>query len=146
MALRFHLTTALLRRFAWFFLLPAFVGSVSLGQNQSVAGVSDTHDTVVRVQPPPSAPTGATRCMFCHPSEVEGYARPTMAHSLRLAGQEQDGSVDAKGSKITMHSAPTGFWQHWENAGDKNDYRVNFVIGSGNHAKGYLVELGGRLF
>ena len=84
--------------------------------------------------------------MFCHPSEVEGYARSAMAHSLRRAGQEPDGAVDAHGTKITMHSSPTGYWQRWENAGDASDYRVDYVVGSGNHATGYLVNLGGHLF
>jgi hypothetical protein len=34
---------------------------------------------------------GASRCQFCHPSQVEGYARSAMAHShalpLGLAGE-----------------------------------------------------------
>ena len=146
MVMRCHLTTAPLLRFASSFLVLTFVGSVSLGQSQSVAGSSDKHDRLVREQPPASAPIGATRCLFCHPSEVEGYDRSAMAHSLRRAGQEPDGSVAANGSRITIHSAPTGSWQHWENAGDKSDYHVDFVIGSGTHASGYLVELGGHLF
>ena len=69
-----------------------------------------------------------------------------MAHSLRRAGQEPEGTVEANGSKITMHSSPSGYWQHWENAGDSSDYRVDYVIGSGNHASGYLVNIGGHLF
>ncbi|MGC1415343.1 MAG: c-type cytochrome [Candidatus Acidiferrum sp.] len=84
--------------------------------------------------------------MFCHPAEVEGYARSAMAHSLRRAGQEPDGVVSAHGSKITMYSTPTGSWQRWENGGDGADYRVDYVIGSGIHASGYLVNLGGHLF
>jgi photosynthetic reaction center cytochrome c subunit len=89
---------------------------------------------------------GAERCRFCHPTEVEGYARSAMAHALRQAGKEPDGVVSANGSKITMHSSPTGFWQTWENAGEKSDYRVDYVIGSGEHASGYLVDIGGHLF
>ena len=84
--------------------------------------------------------------MFCHPSEVEGYARSAMAHSLRRAGQEPDGTVSAHGSKITMRSSPTGYWQRWENGGESSDYRVDYVVGSGNHASGYLVDIGGHLF
>ena len=84
--------------------------------------------------------------MFCHPAEVEGYARSAMAHSLRRAGQEPDGIVTANGSTITMHSSPTGYWQRWENGSDSADYRVDFVIGSGIHASGYLVDIGGHLF
>ncbi|MGH9741875.1 MAG: c-type cytochrome [Candidatus Acidiferrum sp.] len=69
-----------------------------------------------------------------------------MAHSLRRASQEPDGVVNENGSKITIHSSPSGYWQSWENGGDRNDYRVDFVIGSGNHASGYLVDIGGHLF
>jgi photosynthetic reaction center cytochrome c subunit len=69
-----------------------------------------------------------------------------MAHALRRAGNEPDGTVNANGTKITIHSSPTGYWQTWENAGDRTDYRVDYVIGSGEHASGYLVNLGGHLF
>jgi photosynthetic reaction center cytochrome c subunit len=89
---------------------------------------------------------GAARCMFCHPAEVEGYARSAMAHSLRSAGQEPEGTVSAHGSKITMRSSLNGYWQHWENGGDSSEYRVDYVVGSGNHASGYLVDIGGHLF
>jgi photosynthetic reaction center cytochrome c subunit len=84
--------------------------------------------------------------MFCHPAEVEGYARSAMAHSLRRAGQEPDGTVSAHGSKIAMHSTAAGYWQLWENGGDRTEYRVDYVIGSGTHASGYLVDIGGHLF
>jgi len=94
----------------------------------------------------PSEPTGADRCSFCHRAEVEGYARSAMYHSLRRPDNEPDGTVAANGSKITMHSSPSGFWQRWENAGDETEYHVDYVVGSGNHATGYLVDLGGYLF
>ena len=94
----------------------------------------------------PSEPTGSARCVLCHRAEVEGYARSAMAHSLRRAGNEPDGSVNANGTKITAHSSPAGYWQLWENGGDKQDYRVDYVVGSGNHAAGYLVDIGGHLF
>jgi photosynthetic reaction center cytochrome c subunit len=84
--------------------------------------------------------------VVCHRAEVEGYATSAMAHSLREAGQEPEGIVNANGSKITMYSSPSGYFQRWENAGDKTEYHVDYVIGSGNHASGYLVDLGGHLF
>lgn len=94
----------------------------------------------------PAEPAGANRCLFCHPSEVEEYSQSAMAHSLRRAGTEPDGSVTANGTKITMHLTPTGFWQRWENAGDTAEYHVGWVIGSGSHAQGYLLSLGDHLF
>jgi photosynthetic reaction center cytochrome c subunit len=120
------------------------VGSSGRGQSAGSSGIAPGAGT--SFAPLPSQPTGSSRCMFCHRAEVEGYARSSMAHSLRRAGQEPDGTVNANGSKITMRSSPAGYWQHWENAGDSADYRVNYVIGSGQHASGYLVDIGGHLF
>jgi photosynthetic reaction center cytochrome c subunit len=84
--------------------------------------------------------------VVCHPDEVRGFAQSAMAHALRRSGQEPEGSVTAHGSTITMHNSPTGFVQTLENSGDKSDYRVDYVIGSGEHASGYLVNIGGHLF
>jgi photosynthetic reaction center cytochrome c subunit len=77
---------------------------------------------------------------------VQGYARSAMAHALRRAAREPDGTVTANGSTITMRSTPEGFFQSWESGGDKSEYRVDYVIGSGEHASGYLVNIGGHLF
>ena len=93
-----------------------------------------------------SEPTGAGRCTVCHPSEVQGFARSAMAHALRRARNEPDGTVTAHGSTIKMHSSAAGFYQSWENGGDKSEYRVDYVIGSGEHASGYLVDIGDHLF
>jgi len=91
-------------------------------------------------------PTGSERCVVCHPTEVRGFAQSAMAHALRRSGQEPEGSVTKHGSTITMHNSPDGFYQSLENGGEKNDYRVDYVIGSGEHASGYLVNIGGHLF
>lgn len=138
------------------FAAPALLASLSLvlfafgvvvsGRGQSNDNVAGKLDPASQIPTLSGVPTGARRCMFCHPGEVEGYARSAMAHSLRRAGQEPDGVINAHGSKITMHSTPTGFWQRWENGGDSADYRVDYVIGSGIHANGYLVNIGGHLF
>jgi photosynthetic reaction center cytochrome c subunit len=146
MVWRSHLTTARQATLVCFFLILAFVGSVLSGRSQSIAGQPAKHDAEITLQQQPSEPAGASRCLFCHPAEVEGYSRSAMAHSLRRAGQEPDGAVNANGTKITIHSSPTGYWQSWENAGDKSEYRVDYVVGSGNHASGYLVDLAGHLF
>jgi hypothetical protein len=69
-----------------------------------------------------------------------------MAHSLRKAGPEPDGTVDAHGTKIAMHSAPHGYSQRLQCGSEVDEYRVDYVVGSGNHASGYLVDLGGHLF
>jgi len=124
-------------------IILACVISIAAGSGQS-AGTSAPQSPAP--QPMPSESTGASRCVLCHPAEVEGYARTAMAHSLRRAGQEPDGSVNSHGSTITMYSSPQGYWQRWDNSGDSHDYRVDFVIGSGTRASGYLVDIAGHLF
>ncbi len=69
-----------------------------------------------------------------------------MAHSLRRAGQEPEGTVTTPDAKITMDSSPTGYWQRLQSGGDLTNYRIDYVIGSGNHASGYLLDLAGHLF
>jgi tetratricopeptide (TPR) repeat protein len=129
-------------------LLLAFTASAFLAFSQSPQSTSLSRDTnhsgVVAFSH--SAPTGSERCVVCHHAEVEGYERTTMAHSLRRAAQEPSGTVTANGSTITMRSASDGYWQTWENGADKTQYRVDYVVGSGSHASGYLVEIGGHLF
>ncbi|MGA3092508.1 MAG: c-type cytochrome [Terriglobales bacterium] len=96
--------------------------------------------------PLPGEPTGGSRCKVCHASEVEGYARSAMAHSLRRATAEPSGTVTTPDAKITMYSTPAGSWQRLESAGNVSTYHIDYVIGSGNHASGYLVNLDGHLF
>ena len=69
-----------------------------------------------------------------------------MAHSLRRAGQEPAGTVDTPDAKITTHSSPTGYWQTLQRGGEVTNYRIDYVIGSGNHASGYLLDLADHLF
>jgi photosynthetic reaction center cytochrome c subunit len=128
------------------FTASSFVAGISGRQRRQIRGVPSkqaAHAPTVEIA---RAATGWNRCKFCHPAEVEGYARTTMAHSLRRAGQEPEGTVEAHGSKITIHSSANGSWQHWENAGESVDYRIEYVIGSGTHASGYLTNIEGHLF
>ncbi len=122
------------------------IGGDSAGRGQAHGKAESQHDAQVALQFKMGEAVGADRCMICHPTEVEGFARSAMARALRRAGQEPDGTVSAHGTTITIHSSSTGFWQTWENAGDKTQYRVDYVIGSGEHASGYLVDLGDHLF
>jgi photosynthetic reaction center cytochrome c subunit len=123
-----------------------FLGSISLGRCLSAHIAAASRNAQAAELPPTGEPTGAARCVFCHATEVEGYARSAMAHSLRRAAQEPGGTVTAGDTKITMHSSAGGYWQRWENGEDKSDYRVDYVVGSGSHASGYLIDLAGHLF
>ena len=128
------------------FALLALISRSSAGQGQSSSRTAARRDAPSGAQTTGSEPADASRCQFCHAAEVEGYARSAMAHSLRRAGREPDGTVDARDTKITMHSTPTGYWQRLQSGSDVSEYRVDYVVGSGNHASGYLVDLGGHLF
>jgi photosynthetic reaction center cytochrome c subunit len=94
----------------------------------------------------PRPATGAERCISCHSAEVEGYASSAMAHSLRRPANEPQGILNLPNGKITISSSSSGDWQRLESAGDISTYRVDYVVGSGNHASGYLINLGGHLF
>jgi photosynthetic reaction center cytochrome c subunit len=121
------------------------LGVASLGQGQS--GKRDSPTLGAQVTPAKvMKASGSSRCQFCHAAEVEGYARSAMAHSLRRAGQEPDGVVETPDVKITMHSSPTGYWQSLQSGDDVTSYQIDYVIGSGNHASGYLLDLGDHLF
>ena len=122
------------------------VAIVSSGQGQSKNTATAPFYAQSSAQQVVSVPTGASRCQFCHPSQVEGYARSAMAHSLRRAAQEPVGAVNTPEEKVTMDSLPTGYWQRLESGGDITNYRIDYVIGSGNHASGYLVDFAGHLF
>src|SRR5579863_8894012 len=125
----------------------ALVVSPGRGQSNNFRGQPAAHSaTQIPAPQPPSEPTGAGRCQFCHASEVEGYARSAMAHSLRRAGQEPSGVVNAPEAKIEIHSSPTGYWQQLQSGEDVFNYRIDYVVGSGNHAAGYLLDLNGHLF
>lgn len=71
-----------------------------------------------------------------------------MARSLRQAGKEPEGSFvhSVSGTKFTIYSKSGELWQRMERDGDVSDYRVEYVVGSGNHASGYLVRIGTHLF
>jgi hypothetical protein len=70
-----------------------------------------------------------------------------MAHSLRRATSEPAGSFQAQGgTKFTVYSKAGATWQSLENSSEQSAYKIDFVIGSGKHASGYLVAVGDHLF
>ncbi len=127
-------------------VLVAILGIVSSGRGQS--SNSSSAQAVAQVTTPQvvGEPAGASRCLVCHRAEVEGYARSAMAHSLRRAGREPDGVVNTADVRVSMHSSATGYWQRWQSGRDTINYRIDYVIGSGNHASSYLLDLAGHLF
>jgi hypothetical protein len=69
-----------------------------------------------------------------------------MAQSMRLGGQEPSGSVQVSGTTITMSSDNRGSWQKLKSSGSTNSFHVDYVIGSGAHASGYIIDIGDHLF
>ena len=94
----------------------------------------------------PGASVDQNQCRKCHAEEVAGFARSKMAHSMRLGGQEPTGTVTVPGTTITMHSDKAGSWQTLDSHGTTTTYQVDYVIGSGTHASGYIMDLGDHLF
>ncbi len=127
-------------------VLGVLVAMVSYGPGQSDNVATARFYAPIAAQQIVSEPAGASRCQFCHASQVEGYARSAMAHSLRRAAQEPVGAVKTPEEKITMYSSATGYWQRLESGGDVTNHRIAYVIGSGNHASGYLLDVSGHLF
>ena len=87
-------------------------------------------------------------CESCHPKEVAGYLHSGMARSLRRPAREPQGAFTAAASKtrFTIRADSKGTWQQMERAGEITEYPVAYVVGSGNHAAGYLIQVDGHLF
>ena len=90
-------------------------------------------------------------CARCHPKEVASYARTGMAQSLFAishAPKLPDGEVDhqASGTKFKIRNTTAELIQssQWKN--ESTEQTVAFVIGSGNHAFGFLVQRGDHVF
>ena len=94
------------------------------------------------------AGSAVTRCAPCHPKEAAGYSQSAMAHSLRRPAREPEGAFvhAASNTRFVIHSDGQELWQRMEREGDASDYHVDYVIGSGAHAYGYLVRIGTHLF
>jgi hypothetical protein len=86
------------------------------------------------------------KCGRCHAGEVAGFARTAMSRSMRKAGEEPAGIVQAPGATITASSDGTGTWQQLVEGDFQSKYPVAYVIGSGTHASGYLIDVGNHLF
>jgi hypothetical protein len=82
----------------------------------------------------------------CHAYEVDGFAKTTMARSMRVGGVELPGVVRTSDATITMSSGQGGSWQTLRSGSTSSRYHVDYVIGSGTHASGYIVDLGDHLF
>ena len=94
----------------------------------------------------PESSIDPNHCAACHAEEVNGFARSKMARSMRVGRMEPEGLVRVGGTTITMHSDKAGSWQTIEYRGVATTYHVDYVVGSGTHASGYIADIGDHLF
>ena len=96
----------------------------------------------------PAILQAAHPCASCHAKEVAAYQRTGMGRSLRTPSGEPEGSFDHTESKtrFLIRSNASGLFQRMQHDGQNSDYRVDYVIGSGNHAACYLARVGDHLF
>lgn len=71
-----------------------------------------------------------------------------MGRSLRKPHSEPDGAYRHTKSEteFLIRSNRTGMFQRMTHAGQNSDYRIDYVIGSGDHASCYLARVGDHLF
>ena len=91
---------------------------------------------------------GAQPCATCHPKEVAGYAASAMAHSLGPPRPLPAGDFVHALSKSHFSARWNGarMVQGVERNNAIGEHEVAYVIGSGNHASGFLIQSGDHLF
>lgn len=87
-------------------------------------------------------------CLPCHTKEVEGFAKTPMAHSIEIAGPQPEGAFEHtfSGTRFTIRNTADGVRQSLERRGESESVTVQYAIGSGSHAFGYLALIGNHLF
>lgn len=93
-----------------------------------------------------TAGSAAATCAKCHPKQVSGYQRTGMANSLFRPQKQQPSGRFAhvlSDTRFRIDSTPKGMRQRIERNGLEAAYDIAYVIGSGNHAFGYLTQVGG---
>ena len=89
-----------------------------------------------------------SRCIACHPNEVAGFARSAMAHSLTETAALPTGSFEHvfSGTRFSVRTSAAGIVQELERGGESSTQQVAYIVGSGTHAFGFLIQIGGHLF
>ena len=90
-----------------------------------------------------------TQCEQCHPDAVRQYQASGMGQSISRPGRNHPAGVYSHGfSGTTFRTSSTGksLVQEIDRGGLSARYEIEYVIGSGNAAFGYLVRVGDALF
>ena len=97
-------------------------------------------------------PTGggaSERCAACHPDEVAAYLRTGMGRSIGRPSALQPSGAYRHGLSETSYAITadsSGMTQRIARGELSAEYAVDYVIGSGNAAFGYLVSAGNAVF
>jgi hypothetical protein len=88
-------------------------------------------------------------CTRCHPAESSGYGATPMAHSLRGSTGLPSGTFfhAASNTRFSIRSSRDGrMSQRITRNGITGEYEVRYVVGSGQHAVGFIIQLRDHLF
>jgi len=90
----------------------------------------------------------SSECVRCHPKQVQGYLETGMGRSIsRNFGQPPVAFThDFSATKFSVSATRSGMRQRVERDGFFTERDMDYVIGSGNSAFGYLVVSGGHIF
>ena len=89
------------------------------------------------------------QCRLCHPDEVREYLRTGMGRSLARPGSDQPSGVyyhGHSGTTFNVELSDRGMVHRIRREGQEATYLIDYVIGSGNAAFGYLVRVGDAIF
>lgn len=96
----------------------------------------------------PALSAEADACGQCHPQEVAGYLETGMGRSIARRAEQPPGAFEhaVSGSSFTVARSDSGMTQRVERDGLAATYPVEYVIGSGNAAFGYLIRVGQAVY
>ena len=89
------------------------------------------------------------QCRACHQDEVEAYLRTGMGRSLSRPASGQPSGVyfhGHSGTTFNVELSDQGMVHRIQREGEEATYSIDYVIGSGNAAFGYLVRVGDAIF
>lgn len=96
----------------------------------------------------PVAFAATPECVSCHARQVRGYLETGMGRSISRNFAQPGATIahEFSGTKFTIAASRAGMRQRVERAGLVTEREVDYVIGSGNSAFGYLLLVGDRIF
>ncbi len=88
------------------------------------------------------------RCAQCHSKQVEGYLKTGMGNSLSRPGAQPPGRFrhSRSGARVEVRTNAVGMRHRIEGGRLAAEYPIDYFVGSGNHGRSYLINVGGRLF